>query len=186
MPFRFFNGVLPEGEPDRVFMAVDPAFGGGDYVAAPVCCQYGEDIYVPAVVYNNGDKKITQPLLAHAAKAWKVSAMQIEANKSTAAYAEGVRERLEADGVRINVTTKAAPSNEAKYQRIFDKAPAIRAHMIFLEEGKRDRVYNQFMQNVYAYKMFGKNKSDDAPDVLAMAMGMVRNRDGYTVFRRPC
>lgn len=34
--FRYYNGVLPEGEPDRVFMAVDPAFGG-DFVASSVC-----------------------------------------------------------------------------------------------------------------------------------------------------
>lgn len=34
---RYYNGVLPENEdPDRVFMVVDPAWGGGDYTAAPV------------------------------------------------------------------------------------------------------------------------------------------------------
>ena len=183
--FRFFNGVLPEGAPDRVFMAVDPAFGGGDYVAAPVCCQYGEDIYVPAVVYDNGDKKVTQPLLAHAAKVWKVNAMQIEANKSTEAYADGVRERLREQGIHLNLTTKPAPSNQAKYQRIFDKAPDIRANMIFLEDGKRDKAYSQFMHSVYSYKMFGKNEHDDAPESLSMAMGMVRSGGGYKVFQRP-
>jgi hypothetical protein len=31
------------------------------------------------------------------------------------------------------------------------------------------------MQNVFSYKMFGKNKHDDAPDSLAMAIGMVSN-----------
>jgi len=44
--FRYYNGELPDGEPDRIFMAVDPAFGGGDFVAAPVCFQYGNDVYV--------------------------------------------------------------------------------------------------------------------------------------------
>ena len=184
--FRFFGGKLPEGEPDRVFMAVDPAFGGGDYVAAPVCVQYGEDIYVPAVVYDNGDKKVTQPLLARTAERWGVQAMQIEANKSTEAYKEGVETELDKLGVKLNLTTKPAPSNEAKYQRIFDKAPDIKACMIFLEDGKRDKAYSRFMENVYGYKMFAKNAHDDAPDSLSMAMGMVRRRDGYQVFRRPC
>ena len=34
--FRYYNGELPtDVEPDRIFMAVDPAFGGGDFVASP-------------------------------------------------------------------------------------------------------------------------------------------------------
>lgn len=173
--FRYYNGVLPEGEPDRIFMAVDPAFGGGDFVASPVCFQYGEDIYVHDVVYDNGDKKITQPLLAKAVIDYNVAAMQIEANKSTEAYKDGVQDELKKQGRRINLTTKAAPSDKAKYQRIFDKAPDIREMMIFRESGKRSKAYSLFMQNVFSYKMFAKNKNDDAPDSLAMAISMVRN-----------
>lgn len=173
--FRYYNGVLPEGEPDRIFMAVDPAFGGGDFVASPVCFQYGEDIYVHDVVYDNGDKKITQPLLAQAVITHNVAAMQIEANKSTEAYKDGVQDELKKQGRRINLTTKAAPSDKAKYQRIFDKAPDIREMMIFRESGKRSKAYSLFMQNVFSYKMFAKNKNDDAPDSLAMAISMVRN-----------
>lgn len=173
--FRYYNGVLPEGEPDRVFMAVDPAFGGGDFVASPVCFQYGEDIYVHDVVYDNGDKKITQPLLAKAVITYNVGAMQIEANKSTEAYKDGIQEELKKEGIRINLTTKAAPSDKAKFQRIFDKAPDIREMMIFRESGKRSKPYSLFMQNVFSYKMFAKNKNDDAPDSLSMAIAMVRN-----------
>ena len=172
--FRYYNGVLPDEEPDRVFMAVDPAFGGGDFVASPVCFQYGDDIYVHDVVYDSGDKKITQPLLAQAVLKYNVAAMQIEANKSTEAYKDGVQDELKKQDRRINLTTKAAPSDKAKYQRIFDKAPDIRENMIFRESGKRSKAYSLFMQNVFSYKMFAKNKNDDAPDSLAMAMDMVR------------
>ena len=183
--FRYYNGILPEGEADRVFMAVDPAFGGGDFVAAPVCFQYGDDVYVHDVVYDNGDKKITQPLLAQAVVKHNVAAMQIEANKSTEAYKEGVQEELKKQGFRINLTTKAAPSDKAKFQRIFDKAPDIREMMIFRESGKRSKAYSLFMQNVFSYKMFAKNKNDDAPDSLAMAVGMVKSTSGrVTVFKR--
>ena len=173
--FRYYNGDLPEGEPDRIFMAVDPAFGGGDFVAAPVCFQYGDDIYVHDVVYDSGDKKITQPLLAQAVLKYGVQAMQIEANKSTEAYKDGVQAELRRENYRLNLTTKAAPSNQAKFQRIFDKAPDIREMMIFRESGKRNRAYSLFMQNVFSYKMFAKNKNDDAPDSLAMAIAMVRS-----------
>ena len=46
--------------------------------------------------------------------------------------------------------------------------------MIFRESGKRSKAYSLFMQNVFSYKMFAKNKNDDAPDSLAMAISMVR------------
>lgn len=183
--FRYYNGVLPDEEPDRVFMAVDPAFGGGDFVASPVCFQYGDDIYVHDVVYDSGDKRITQPLLAQAVIKYNVAAMQIEANKSTEAYKDGVQDELKKQDRRINLTTKAAPSDKAKYQRIFDKAPDIRENMIFRESGKRSKAYSLFMQNVFSYKMFAKNKNDDAPDSLAMAMDMVRGSTMRTqVFKR--
>lgn len=183
--FRYYNGVLPDEEPDRVFMAVDPAFGGGDFVASPVCFQYGDDIYVHDVVYDSGDKRITQPLLAQAVIKYNVAAMQIEANKSTEAYKDGVQDELKKQNRRINLTTKAAPSDKAKYQRIFDKAPDIRENMIFRESGRRSKAYSLFMQNVFSYKMFAKNKNDDAPDSLAMAMDMVRGSTMRTqVFKR--
>ena len=183
--FRYYNGVLPDEEPDRVFMAVDPAFGGGDFVASPICFQYGDDVYVHDVVYDSGDKRITQPLLAQAVLKYNVAAMQIEANKSTEAYKDGVQDELQKQDCRINLTTKAAPSDKAKYQRIFDKAPDIRENMIFRESGKRSKTYSLFMQNVFSYKMFAKNKNDDAPDSLAMAMDMVRGSTMRTqVFKR--
>ena len=177
--FRYYNGELPtDVEPDRIFMAVDPAFGGGDFVASPVCYQYGEDIYVHYVVYDNRDKKITQPLLVKAVIEHNVQAMQVEANKSTESYKEGIEEELNKQGYHLNITTKAAPTDKAKYQRIFDKAPDIREMMIFREPGKRSKAYSLFMQNVFSYKMLGKNKNDDAPDSLTMAVSMVRNPMG--------
>ena len=185
--FRYYNGVLPDGEPDRIFMAVDPAFGGGDFVAGPVCYQYGANIYGHEVVYDDGDKRVTQPLLANAIIRNNVQAVQFEATKATMAYKEGVEELLKANGYRLNITTKAAPTDKAKFQRIFDKAPEIRENMIFRESGKRDKAYSLFMQNVFSYTMFKKNTHDDAPDSLTMAMNMVRTLNGGVVeiMKRP-
>ena len=184
--FRYYNGVLPETVPDRIFMAVDPAWGGGDFVASPVCFQYGEDIYVHDVVYDNGDKKITQPLIVRKVIKHSVQAMEFEANKTTEDYKNGVEEKLKEQGYRLNITTRTAQGSNGKQQRIFDKAPDIRDRMIFIESGKRSKEYELFMQNVFAFKMFGKNKNDDAPDSLCMAMNMVFNPVGvYEIFKRP-
>ena len=180
---KFYNGVLPAEAPDRVFIAIDPAFGGGDYVAAPICYQYGSDIYVHDVVYSSEDKRVTIPLLANAVKRHGVTGGQMEANKAVEAYRD---EFLAALGeYRLNLISKPAPTTQAKWSRILDKSPDIREHMIFIEDGKRSREYSLFMQNVFSYKILGKNKHDDAPDSLAMAVDFALGNDGkFTVFKR--
>ena len=170
---RFFNGVLPNREPDRCFMAVDPAFGGSDFTAAPVCCQYENDIYVVDVVYTDGDKRESIPLLAKAVQKWHVRTMQIEANKMTEGYAEELQAYMRQDGIYCTITTKPAPNNVSKEQRIFDRAPEIRESFLFLEHGLRPKYYQQFMDNVFSFTIMKKNKHDDAPDSLAMAASMV-------------
>lgn len=178
--FRYFNGVTPDGIPDRVFMAVDPAWGGGDFVAAPVIEKYGDDLYVVDVVYDNSDKRVTQKLVADAVEKHGVAAVQVEATKTTKAYADDIEALLAERGKKINLTTKAAPQTVGgKAQRIFDKAPDVRERMVFLEDGKRSKAYSLFMQNVFSFKMVGKNKNDDAPDSLCMAIDM----DQTTAFK---
>lgn len=184
--FRYFNGELPDEEPDRKFAAVDPAFGGEDYVAMPIAYQYGYDIYIVDVVFSNEDKSKTQPEIAEKALRWSLNAIQIEANKSTVSYKEGVDDFLKAKGYRLNLTSKPAPPTTSKEQRIMDKAPEVRERCIFLEPSKRSKEYNLFMQQVFSFKIVGKNKHDDAPDSLSMLMDMVRNPAGaYLVFQRP-
>lgn len=184
--FRYYNGELPDEAPDRVFTAIDPAFGGGDFVAGPVMYQYGDDLYMHDVVYSNGDKRITQPLIVNAVINNGIQAARFEATKATQSYKEEVEQALKEKGYRLNITTKPAPTDKAKYQRIFDKAPEIRERVIFRESGKRSKEYELFMQNVFSYKMFGKNKNDDAPDSLSMAMDMVRDSNQRVlVFKRP-
>lgn len=181
---KFFNGEL-SGTPDRIFMAVDPAYGGGDFVAAPICYQYGTDIYVKDVIYSNAEKNITQPLIANAIMEHGVQASRFEANKSTEGYKDGVELELKSKGYRHNITTKAASPNTSKEIRIYDRAPEIR-EMYFLEDGKRSKEYSLFMQNVYAFKVLGKNKHDDAPDSLAMAAEMAFSKPRTAqIFARP-
>jgi predicted phage terminase large subunit-like protein len=186
---RYYNGVLPDGEPDRVFMPIDPAFGGGDFVSGPVFVQYGEDLYLPDVVFDNSDKRITIPLVVQAAERNGINAIQVEANKSLESYKDEIDAALREAGLRINLTGKPAPTNKGKAERIFDKAPEIREHVIFLESGRRNKAYSLFMQNVFSYKILGKNKNDDAPDSLAMGMDMFhpenrRLQTGKNPFKR--
>jgi len=184
---RFYNGVLPSEESIvRKFMAVDPAFGGGDFTSAPVCYQYEDgSVYVVDVVYNDGDKRITQPLLAEKILKYGVGAVRFEANKSTMGYKEDVEKLLLSRGAKVNITTKSAPNTTSKEMRIYDKAPEIR-EFYFLEDGKRSKEYSLFMQNVFSFTLTGRNKHDDSVDSLAQAVEMIRAVTGKVeIFRRP-
>ena len=166
---QYYDGQLPDGEPDRAFMVVDPSFGGGDYCAGPVFLQYGDLAYIPAVVYTSEDKRTSQPLIAQLCARYGLSSLQIEANAATESFADGVREELDQIGYHCVIRTKNAPNSTSKNQRIFDKAPDIREHFVYLQDGRRPKEYQMFMQNLFSFKLVGKNKNDDAPDVMAQA-----------------
>ena len=166
---RYYNGELPKGDPDRVFMVVDPAWGGGDFVASPIIYQYGDDLFIQDVIYDNSDKSVTQPRIARAAIDHKVSAIYVEGTKMTSSYGEGIEEILSKKNHKVNLqTTTKHFTGTGKEQRIFDKAPDIRERMVFRR--KRVKEYELFMQNVFSFTVNGKNKHDDAPDSLAMAI----------------
>lgn len=175
---RFYNGELPtDGDgvlkkPDRIFMACDIAFGGGDYVSAPVAFQYGSTCYVHDVVYNNGDKFITRPLIVDAIIRNGVQACQFEATKTTMDYPDWISEELRNGGIKCTITTKAAPNGVSKLMRIFDKAPEIR-EFYFRDTNCRNKEYQKFMECIFSFKMAGRNQHDDAPDSMAQLCDML-------------
>lgn len=185
---KYFNGVMPDATPDRIFMAVDPAWGGGDFVAAPVLFQFGNDLYMPDVVFDNGEKNITQPLICKAIKKHGVQAVKIEGTKMTASYGEDVDKALRDDGIRVNMMINTSNfTGNGKRQRIFDRAPEIRERIFFLADGHRSKAYQQFMNSLFAFTVTGKAaKHDDAADSLAMAIEMSTNfTNKVSIFQRP-
>ena len=170
--FRYFNGVLPEADPDRIYMAVDPAWGGGDFVASPIVYQYDNDMYIVDVVFNKGDKRETQPEIVEKAIKWGVQAIYVEGTRVTVDYGHGLDELFQKKGYRVNLQTSSKHfTGGGKFERICDKAPDIKEFMLFLESGCRDKEYQRFMENVFSFKFSKSSKQhDDAPDSLAMAI----------------
>lgn len=176
---RYYNGVLPDGTPDRIFMAVDPSWGGGDFTAAPVVYQFGDDLYIADVVFDNGEKTITQPMIVEAVKKYGVQAIKVEGTKMTASYGEDIDKSLRSAGIRVNMQINTSHfTGNGKRQRIFDKAPEIRERMVFLQDGKRSKAYQAFLNNMFAFTVTGKAaKHDDAPDSCAMVCEMAFKMD---------
>lgn len=164
---RYYNGVLPDGEPDRVVGVVDTAWGGGDSLSMPIAVCYGEDCYIHDVVFNNGDKTVTRPLVIGKLKQHHPHMVRWESNNGGDEYGGIVDEALRQDGVKINMSYKKAPTNQSKLSRIIQFAPDIK-RMYFLDEKHRSSEYERFMREVTMFTVSGKNLHDDAPDSLAM------------------
>lgn len=174
---NFYNGVIAD-EPVRNYMTVDVAWGGGDYVSAPVCIETENGDFIPDVVFNNGDKTITRPLIVDCIIKNNVKYVQFEANNGGSEYAEWIERELKQRDYKCTITSKSAPTNKRKEARIFERAPEIR-EFYYLDNGHRHKEYQLFMNNLYAFKIVGKNKNDDAPDSMAM-LSEVRGRGKYT------
>lgn len=175
---RYYNGELPEEEPDRVLMVVDPSWGGGDYVSGPVFFQYGEDLFLHDWIFTNKDKFISEPQIVESILRNAVQVCYVEGTRVTGTYAEELDKRLRDVGSRINLqrTTKHWASQSGKSQRIFDKAPEIISRVVFRDSKHREKPYQQAMQQLFSFTVESKVKHDDAADSLAMAMVMVAGR----------
>lgn len=182
-----FNGVLPVGEPDATIMSCDVAYGGGDYLSAPVGYVYGDSVYLTSVVFDNRDRDFTRPKVAKQIVEQTVGRAQFEKNNGADQYREDIEEILKQQyGYRLVITSKSQPTTKTKRQRIEKFAPDMRSRVYFLEERLRDRDYRMFMSNLLSYPIEGKAKHDDAIDSLAQLIDMMetKHKGGVKTFRR--
>lgn len=179
-----YNGVLPDGEPSKIAVC-DVAWGGGDSLSMPFAYQYGDDVYIHDVIFNRGDKTVTRPIVIGRTKQHMPHRERYEANNGGDEYADAVNEKLRADGVHINISSRKAPNNQSKMARIIQFAPDIKK-FYFLDKKHRSAEYQAFMDELTTFTQMGKNPHDDAADSLAMLADEVFSGGSRVeVFRRP-
>lgn len=163
---RYFNGVLPDGEPDRKLMVMDIAWGGGDFTACPIAYVYGDAVFIPDLVFNNGDKTVTRPEVVGKIIQHKINVVRGEANNGGDEYCDVVDSQLRQQGYHCSVRSQRAPSGQSKLSRIIQYAPDIK-RFYFLDEKYQSKEYKSFMEQVTMFTQLGKVPHDDAPDSLA-------------------
>ena len=179
-----YNGVLPDGEPEKIAVC-DVAWGGGDSLSMPVVYKYGDDVYIHDVVFNRGAKNVTYPAVIGRLKQHIPHKARFEANNGGHEYADNVDKALREDGVHINVFSKKAPNNQSKLSRIIQFAPDIKK-FYFLSDKHRSKEYREFMQEVTTFVQTGKNVHDDACDSLAMVADEIyRGSNRIEIIKRP-
>lgn len=183
---RYYNGVLPDGEPDNICFVNDVAWGGGDSLSMPIAYVYGDDVYIHDWIFDRRDKSITKPRVIGKILQHKVKMGQTEANNGGEEYSDDVYRILRTEyGYSINMTHKKAPTTMAKLTRIEQHAPTIRG-FYFRDSSCRDDDYRKAMNELTSFSFTSKNLHDDAADSMAMLAAYAFDRSKIvTVARRP-
>lgn len=184
---RTYNGALPDVPPTNIYAFVDVGWGGGDYTCMPIIYQYDGEYFCPEIVFDNGNKKITQPKIVEAIIRHKIPRVKFEKNNGGEGYKDEVGKLLEQRGVVNCVLTSAYASNQqAKEMKIFNHAPEIK-DINFLAPQDRPLEYRKAMEQLQSFTIQGKNKHDDCPDALAEVCEMINEivkKVSYQVFER--
>lgn len=169
---RFFE--LPLERPDAILAACDTADKGSDSVSMPIGYVYGEDVFVPDLVFNNGTPEYTKPECATKLVKHFVQKAQFESNNAGEYYAKDVEESMKALGGKTSITLKRTISN--KSARIEAESDRILKHFYFLDKSKYKpgSEYWAYIKELCAYVRTGKNLHDDAADGTAMLSEMTR------------
>jgi predicted phage terminase large subunit-like protein len=182
---QYFNGVLPDGEPDNVLFFCDVAFGGGDSLSLPICYVYGESAYIVDVVFDRGAKDITEPRVVGKILQHKCRMGRFEGNNGGDLYKDDIDKMLREKGYRCNISSKKAPTNMSKLSRIEQYSPEIK-RFYFLDNKSRNAEYSKFMDEVTCFSYTARNLHDDSVDSLAgLAAYMYDGVKHVTVARRP-
>jgi predicted phage terminase large subunit-like protein len=178
---RFFE--LPKDKPDAIVAICDSKNQGKDYVCALCGYVYGESVYIPSLVFNNGLPEVTKPLVAKMCVKNKVGRIDIESNNGGEYYAQSVDEQIHQLGGFTSIRTFFTSTN--KIAKIITESDYVKKHFVFLDESKlqdsEHEEYRAFMRNVLGFTITGKVKHDDGPDGLAMLSQLVKDLSGMTV-----
>ena len=127
---------------------------------------YGDAVFIPDLVFNNGDKTVTRPEVVGKIIQHKINVARGEANNGGDEYCDVVDSQLRQQGYHCSVRSQRAPSGQSKLSRIIQYAPDIK-RFYFLDEKHQSKEYKAFMEQVTMFTQLGKVPHDDAPDSLA-------------------
>lgn len=171
--------VEPEYGMERRISAVDVAWGGGDSLSMPICSEYDNgDVYLTDVVFSQGKKEETIPLVVNAIINYQITSCFFEANNGGDMYAEKVEEELKKKNYRCNIMWGKVPTTKSKLDRILACQGAIKGvsssdYRLLVKDRrsiKGNKMYNAALDELTKFnqspQVQGK-QHDDFPDSLA-------------------
>lgn len=178
----YFNGILPDIEPDMICSYCDIAWGGGDFLSMPIGYVYGNDVYIADVVYSNKTKLTTKPLVKGAILNHNIIKAGFEANNGGDEYAADISNQLKENNYKCAIQTFKAPTNKSKLARIIACVDEITAQgnsyrLIFLDKNaRRDKPdYDLFMKHIFMFNQGAKYQGKQKDDCVDSLAGLVTN-----------
>lgn len=176
---------LPDENPDEVVFYCDVAFGGGDFLSMPIASVYDMDGFINEVVHHNGTKEITVPLVVDAIIRNKCTRGEFEGNNGGNMYADLVQEELKRRGYRCAVSSRRAPTNKSKLDRILACVPEIKGNItdgsgytLHFRSDKsivRDEMYRMYKKHLMAFNQSAKYQGKQKDDAADSTAGLVTN-----------
>lgn len=162
---RWYDGELPEGEPDAIVAVCDTKDQGKDYAAMPVAYVYGRDFYIHDAVCDNGKPDAVEPKLVATLVNNRVGLARFESNAAGGRIADDVSRACADAGLAIDLRKKFSTTN--KETRILNDSMWVKERCIFRSD-KPTPDYARFIDQLCGYSTEGKNPHDDAPDAMSM------------------
>lgn len=162
---NYYDGSLPDGEPDAILAVCDTKDKGKDYACQPVGYVYGNRHYIHDVICDNGLPEIVEPKLASCLARNRVDMCRYESNSAGGRIAEDVAKSCADMGWPIKIDTKFTTTN--KETRILVDSQWVKENCYFRSDAP-SQDYNMFLRLLTTYTVEGKNKNDDAPDAMSM------------------
>lgn len=160
--------VFPKKGPDAIWGVCDTKDKGTDFESLPIAYQFGEDFYIPDVVFDDEtnyeilDNKTAAILIRH-----QPHKVRFESNQAGGRIADNISKMIKGKA-RTIIEPKYTTAN--KETKILVNSDWIKKHCLFLEpsEYQVKSDYGRFMENVTSYTTKAKVLHDDGPDSLAM------------------
>ena len=167
---------LPTQGPIKVKAYVDTADTGEDYLCSIIYLTHGGLFYLLDVVYTQKPMEITERLVSSQIERTECKKVDIESNNGGRGFARNVERNLKEGNIICTVDWFHQSQN--KQARIFNESANVQ-NFIRYPEGWQSK-WPEFSDAIRRYTSKGKNKHDDAPDVLT---GIIeKNRVGKRKF----
>ena len=170
---------LPTEEPDAVWAVCDTKDKGDDFFCCPILCQYNNQYYLADVVYDNGLPESVMPRIARKLVQNGVKQCRFESNSAGGRIATEVEKMVREMGGYTKITTKYSTAN--KETKILVNADFVKDYVLFKDDLRCGKEYQDFMRALTGYTHMGKNRHDDAPDAMTMFAEFVQSSVGNKV-----
>lgn len=181
---KYFDGVIADADVRRVFGVIDVAVGGGDNLSFPICAELKSGRF-PVIrwVFDKSSPDTTIPRVVNAIQQEVVTEVRIEQTGVGYLYVNYLRKALKEKNITFcKVIPVDAPRRMSKEDKISGYADSAKDRFEFLEKKstivpvgnedgitvyKRDKDYQNAMDDLCMYSSQGKNATDDGADSIA-------------------